>query len=505
MVLTTELEKLMGSSNKIAKGVIWTTVANIINGLYGFISVPILIGYFGKSNYGLIGLAMSINVYLGLMDLGLSSTNVRFFSNWLTKGNHDKVNKLFQTSMSFYGLIGLINAVVLVFISFYTQALFHLDNEQDIIIKHLFYILAISAFISWFTSCFDQFIRANEYVGWTQKYALLPKFLQIIILIITVTVGLSIDWYYALTTFSLFIIIPFMVVKIKKIFPSITFYLRFDKNIFKEILPYTLNIFSFGIFQFSVIHLRPVFIGIQGTIESVADYRVLNGIVSIVIMIGGAFLGVILPSASKVVANQNKEAFYRVAYEGTQYITIVLCFCCFGVMSVASELINLYVGSDYLYLVPWLNLWLLTTLSTHNQAISSLILSGSDIRAITYTTVVSSIIGLVVCWFTIPDLQIGGAVLGYGIYLIAQLLFYYLYYWPARMRINSKIVFFKSFIPYVIVGTICYFIAKSISISDNELFLFISKGIVFTLLYGIGTLILLRPNGVRKVFTIIKG
>lgn len=78
----------MGSAKKIARGAVWTTMANIVNGIYGFISVPLLIAYFGKSNYGLIGLALSVNVYLNLMDLGLNSTNIRFFSNWLAKGNH---------------------------------------------------------------------------------------------------------------------------------------------------------------------------------------------------------------------------------------------------------------------------------------------------------------------------------------------------------------------------------------------------------------------------------
>ena len=32
----------MGSSNKIARGVFWTTLLNIVNGVYGFISVPVL-------------------------------------------------------------------------------------------------------------------------------------------------------------------------------------------------------------------------------------------------------------------------------------------------------------------------------------------------------------------------------------------------------------------------------------------------------------------------------
>ena len=107
----------MGSSNKVVSGVFWSTIVNVVNGIYGFISVPMLIDYFGKSEYGLIGLAMSINVYLRLMDMGFNSTNLRFFSNWLTKGNKEKARQLFQSSLAFYGSIGVINAIILFILS----------------------------------------------------------------------------------------------------------------------------------------------------------------------------------------------------------------------------------------------------------------------------------------------------------------------------------------------------------------------------------------------------
>lgn len=205
----------MNSSKKIVKGFAWTTIVNIVNGVYGFISVPILIAYFGKSDYGLIGLAMSVNVYLRLMDMGFNTTNIRYFSNWLAKDDSLKVKRLFQTSLSFYGVLGLLNAIIMLIISAFSDTIFNVSPQQDLIIKHLFYILAISAFISWFTSCFDQLIKANEYVGWTQKMTLLPKCIQIIILVLTVTIGFNIEMYYTLTTFSMFIIIPIMAKKSK--------------------------------------------------------------------------------------------------------------------------------------------------------------------------------------------------------------------------------------------------------------------------------------------------
>ena len=225
----------------------------------------------------------------------------------------------------------------------------------------------------------------------------------------------------------------------------------------------------------------------QGDIESVADYRILNGVITVVLLLGGAFMGVILPSASKVVALGDKEAQDRIAYDGTKYITITLCFCCFGMMSVNKEMLLLYVGSDYLYLSVWLDLWLLTTLAAHNQAISCLILSGSDIRAITCCTIVSSLIGLLVCWFLIPVFEVGGTVIAYGIYGLIQILFYYLYYWPKKMCINSVKVFRSSFFPSVFMGGVAMLSVRlgleHIICLDNEWWNFLIKGFSFTLLY----------------------
>lgn len=481
----------MGSSKQIATGVAWTIIYNVINGVYGFISVPILIAYFGKSDYGLIGLAMSVNVYLRLMDLGFNSTNVRFFSNWLVKREYEKVNRLFQTSLSFYGSIGLLNALILLIISLFSDSIFNVTFSQAVIVKHLFYILAISALISWFTSCFDQLIAANEEVGWTKKMSLLPKLIQMVILFLTVVLHFSIECYYALTAFSLFVVIPFMVNKIKSLCPFVSFKLRFYFDTFKEVIFYSLNIFSFGIFQFSVSYLRPLFLGIESTPESIAEYNVLNGIIGIVLLLGGTFMGVVLPSASKVVAQGDIDAQNKIAYKGTKYISITVCLCCFGMMTIVPELLTAYVGKEYLHLTFWLDLWLISTLGAHNQAISSLILAGTDIKAITLCTMASSIVSLLLCWYLIPIYDVGGTVIAYLTYCLLQILFYYIYYWPKVMKLSSRKIFFNSFIPYAIAGSIIAFALRSITLPMSVWPSLIIKGVLFFVIYFILTCVII--------------
>lgn len=493
----------MGSSQKIVKGVVWSTITNIVNAVYGFVAVPLLINYFGKAEYGLIGLAMSINVYMQLMDMGLNSTNVRFFSTWLAEGKHERLRKGFQTSLAFYSIIGILNALVLLVVSIYSQSIFNVTPEQDVILKHLFYILAVSAFCSWFSSCFDQIIKATESIAWLQIRTLFTKLLMIAVLLLTIFGGLSIEWYYALTCLATLAIVPMSIGKIKRDTPFVSFLPSWDKASFKEMLPYMMNMFSFSLFQFSFYNLRPVFLGIQGSIESVADYRILNGIIGIVTMLGGAFTGILLPSSSKVVAQNNKKAYYRMAYDGTKYISIMICFCCFGMMSVGSEVLTLYVGEEYLYLIPWFNLWLLCTLGTHNQAISSLILAGSDIRAISYSSIVASIVGLLTAWILIPYYEIGGVCIAFAVYMAIQIGFYYLYYWPRKMNINSWIVFSRSFAPYVFIGMISYLLIKEIITIQNVPIAFVVKGFLFAVIFIAAVLIILSKDDRKFIKHII--
>lgn len=494
----------MGSSGKIVSGVVWSTVVNVVNAVYGFIAVPILISHFGKAEYGLIGLAMSVNVYMSLMDMGFNSTNVRFFSAWLAQKNYGRLLKGFQTSLSFYGTIGLINAVVLLIVAAFSGHIFNVTASQDIILKHLFYILAVSAFCQWFSSCFDQLIKATENVAWIQKRTLVTKILMIAVLAATVLFDLSIELYYTLTCLAVLAIVPMSIGKIKKETPFINFLPKWDRASFKEMLPYCMNIFSFSLFQFSFYNLRPVFLGMQGTIESVTDYRILNGMISIVTMLGGAFTGILLPSTSKVVASHNEAAYYRMAYDGTKYISILICFCCFGMMSVGPEVLTLYVGKSYLYLIPWFNLWLLCTLSTHNQAISSLILAGSDIRALSYSSAFASFVGLVLSWCLIPRYQIGGVCIAFAVYSVIQLLFFYCYYWPKKMKINSAKVFNKCFFPSVLAGitallTVYYGFRKTIWF-DSTLMNFLYEGFTFTILYVAFTYIFIMNKKDKDFF-----
>lgn len=494
----------MGSANKTFNGMVWSVVVNLVTAVYGFIAAPLLIRYFGRSEYGIIALATSVNAYMQLMDMGLSSTNVRFFSNWIAKGDTERVKKLMQTCTAFYGVIGIINAAVLIVVSLFSSQIFNVTPEQDIVLKQMLWALSVVAVINWYTSCFGQLISATENVAWVQKRTLVTKLLMVAVVIITLTLKLTIFQYFLLTLLASLVVLPAAIRKVKREAPFISLKAKFDKSTFKEILPYSLNIFSFGIFQFTYNNLRPVILGMQGTIESVTDHGVIASIAALVSMVGGVFIGALLPASSRIVANGDQENYNRVAYKGTHFITIVLCFCAFGLMSVDKDLMMIYVGKDFMHMVPWLDVWLLLTITGNVSCISSLILAGTNIKPLTYSSFVASTAGLVACWFAVPKFQAGGAVIAMIVYNAVQQIFYYTYYWPRILKINSWRIFVRTDIPFLLLGGGLVFVLNRIPHFENHWINVFVFGIGFAILYLLITYITMNKEDRNYVFSLIK-
>ena len=85
-----------------------------------------------------------------------------------------------------------------------------------------------------------------------------------------------------------------------------------------------------------------------------------------------------------------------------------------------------------------------------------------------------------------PILNVGAAVIGYLIYIIVQMTFYYIYYIPNVLELNSKRLFFKSFLPSTLIGIITAvfteFIYKMVE-HENIYFGLAIKSVLFTILW----------------------
>ena len=80
----------------------WSTLSKILNAIFGFVSVPLLLGFFGKAEYGLLSIATACNGYMHLMDLGMNTGAVKFFAQWEAEGHRNMIYRVAKTNISFY-------------------------------------------------------------------------------------------------------------------------------------------------------------------------------------------------------------------------------------------------------------------------------------------------------------------------------------------------------------------------------------------------------------------
>src|SRR6266581_5287290 len=72
----------------IARNVLFNWLSTIANMAVGFFFAPFILHRLGDIAYGVWVLAISVMAYLGLLDLGIQSSVLRFVSKGHTKGDH---------------------------------------------------------------------------------------------------------------------------------------------------------------------------------------------------------------------------------------------------------------------------------------------------------------------------------------------------------------------------------------------------------------------------------
>ena len=97
----------------------WSTAAKILNAIFGFISVPMLLFFYGKSDYGVLSIAMACNGYMHLLDLGMNTGAVKFFSQWLAEQKRDLIFRIARTNITFYFLISIVNIIGLLLLALF--------------------------------------------------------------------------------------------------------------------------------------------------------------------------------------------------------------------------------------------------------------------------------------------------------------------------------------------------------------------------------------------------
>ena len=406
--------------------------------------------YFGKEHYGILTLAIATNAYMQLLDMGMNTGGVKFFSQWIAAGDYKMIDRVARTNISFYLLIGLLNSAVLLSVGVWGEGLFKISTEDFYIFKNLLYTLSIFSILNWLIFVFNQLLIADEKIVFTQKMLIIKSILGLAVIGATTIFKLRLLQYFVCYLFvSAIVIIPYYLLCRKQKLVSIILP-AFYWNDFSIVFKYGLAILVMGLFQFTATQSRPLILGMfaKDGVGVLSEYRIIEMFPVFIISIGGMFITIFLPHVSKAVQNNDRMAIEKMAYEGTFFTSILISFMCFPIILCSPELLTLYVGTEYSHLSIWLMLWVFTlTLYLHNTPVASLVLATGKTRMLVYSSAIACVISLIINAFLANRFGVGSAVIGYLVYIIIQTAFYYLYFNRKALGLKSLKVFMSFIIP----------------------------------------------------------
>lgn len=496
----------MRSSIKyVAGSFLWSSVAKVLNAALKFISIPLLLKYFGKDDYGLITLAVSTNAYMQLLNMGMNTGAVKFFSQWIIIKDYARIDRVARTNISVYLGLGIINSIALLLVAWKGASVFNITEAEFNTFRYLLYILAGVSIINWTTFVFNQLLVADERIAFTQKILSIRNILNLVIVLLTIHFKWTIIQYFLYdSVVSMLVIVPYYIASknrnlIQSILPGL-----YWKD-FSAVFKYSLAIFVMGIFQFTATQSRPLVLGMfssQGA-SILADYRVVEVFPIFIISIGGMLISILLPKTSQAIQQKNRKAIEKMAYEGTKYTSILVALLCFPIIINSQAILTLYVGESYKNLGIWLSSWVFTiVLFLHNTPVASLVLATGKTKVLVYSSAIACVVSIIINALLTNIYGVGSAVIGYLVYIIIQVLFYYLYFNSKVLELDSLNVF-KAFIYPTLIGIGAMFVVELVDVNMGAVILGVFVKIGLWLLVYLLLLMVLRVVELEKFVSVL--
>ena len=498
-------------SNYYFSSFIWTTVAKVLTALFEFLTVPILLGIWGKSGYGIIVLATSFNGYMQLLDLGMNVGAVKHFSQWLVEDKRDILERVYRTNLTFYLLISLLNAIILILTGMFGRELFSINENDFLQLRYCLYILAFFSFLNWSSAAFNQLLIADKQMAFTMQMQCIQAILKFVAIAIVLFFHITISQYFFILSLVISLLVFPYALKCKKDSLIQSFIPAVYWADFKIVFTFSMSIFALSLFQATATQIRPIILGLfsQNSTAIVAEYKILAVIPSFIIMIGGTFSGIFLPKSSERVSKRNKTDIDNFAYKWTSYTSILANILCVPFFICAKEALSAYVGSEYSGLSMWLVIWVFTVLlQIHTTPTNSLVLAYGKTKKLVITTAFACCLSVLLNIFLIPYFSVGAAIIAYLIYVIIIIGLYYLYFYKYLLGLNRRRIFRRFFKPTfyaVFWAFIIYRIPINVSFFSNYLsdrFAYISICFLRTLLWIIPytvTLIYLKMVNIEEL------
>ena len=322
-------------------GWIWLVALNLA-------TVPYIVHKLGYDAYGILALVLLVLGYFSFLDFGLGDAVIKYFSHYYTLKDFDKLNKIINSILFLYLLIGLFGAgLIILFTKLFALKIFKIPLPLHPVATYCFYLGAVGFVLNLIFGViskipeaiqrFDLSNRNNVIMGTTITlssvfFLFLGYGLREVIIVNLLGSLLGIVLFYRTT---------------KKLVPQLIFNMKFHSRDFKEIVIFGLytvyiklsSLITGSVNQFFVGAL----VGTSGVTIFNVPFKIILRFQSLIYRISF----IVFPLSSELSAAKDNEKIRSVYLQLSKYILILSSFFFIPLISFSREILRYWMGPDF--------------------------------------------------------------------------------------------------------------------------------------------------------------
>lgn len=331
-------------------GILISYLNIILHAIIGFIYVPLLLHYIGKSEYGLYQLIGSFIAYFSIMDFGLTAAVVRFYAKYKAINDKAGMENILAIAARGYGIIALILFIAGVICYIKLDVIFSASMTAGELetAKTLFLLLLFNIVITLTTMMFRAVINANEKFLFLKGTETLQMVLQpVLVVLILQQYPSAVAVAAVQTILNICLIIArcyycFIKLKIKIKFHYL------DKQLLNDIKKLALSVFVVVLIDQVFFKMNQIILGIVSGTVAVAVYSISSLIYMNYMALSTAISGVYLPHVTEIVAkNEPVKKLSDLFIQIGRYQYYLLALVASGFIIFGRDFINIWAGKDF--------------------------------------------------------------------------------------------------------------------------------------------------------------
>jgi len=336
----------MYSGKTLAKNSIYNLLGYSVPIITALIFIPILINGLGEEKFGLLNLAWMIIGYFSFFDFGIGKGLTKIVAEKISSDQSHQIPVLFWTSLVVMLLVSLVIAFILLFFVPYFVSLFSVSQNLQQETINTFYVLCLSIPIVSTTAGLRGVLEAYLQFGTINVVRIVLGLLTFLGPIVCLIFTNSLMWIVVLLLLIRVLIWLWYLLLCIKTNPGIKSNGGLDFKSIKPVIRFSAWISLVNVIGPVILYSDRFIIGVLISATAISFYAVSYEVVSKLLLISGALVGVLFPVFSASYFS-NPEESKKLFLRGIKFIFLIIYPIVFLMVVFAFEGMGIWLGNKF--------------------------------------------------------------------------------------------------------------------------------------------------------------